>query len=224
MKSPIRVLLADDQELFRSGVALSIESQADMRVVGQAENGLQALELIGPARPDIVLMDLRMPHMDGVEATRRIFAPEMAMLRDHPMRVIVLTTFDLDDRAATAIRYGASGFLLKDATPDFLRSAIRTVHAGNSVLLPNDLQALFQQGLTPRTPLPEAYLSLTEKEREILRAVAEGMSNSEIARHVFLSESTVKTHVSGILRKLRLRDRVQIVVFAYQHGLCRARG
>jgi DNA-binding NarL/FixJ family response regulator len=214
----------DDQELFRSGVAVGIDSQQDMEVVGQAEDGLRALELIGSRRPDVVLMDIRMPHMDGVEATRRIFAPEAAMLRDRPLRVIVLTTFNLDQRAATAIRYGASGFLLKDATPDFLRSAIRTVYAGNAVLLPNDIQALFEGGLTRQQPLPAAYQTLTDKERDILDAVARGLSNAEIGREAFLSESTVKTHVSGILRKLELRDRVQIVVFAYQHGLCYPRG
>ncbi|MFI5757966.1 response regulator [Streptomyces sp. NPDC051569] len=219
MADPIRVLLVDDQELFRSGVAISVDTQPDLDVVGQAGNGLQAVRMVEETQPDVVLMDIRMPEMDGVEATRRIFAPEAVARRTRPVRVIVLTTFNLDDRAATAIRHGASGFLLKDATPEFLRAAIRTVYAGNAVLLPDDLQSLLNGGLGRRRPVPPQYLTLSEKEREILGAVARGLSNTEIADEIFLSESTVKTHVGGILRKLRLRDRVQIVVFAHDHGL-----
>ncbi|MFJ3710525.1 response regulator transcription factor [Streptomyces sp. NBC_01387] len=222
MTQPIRVLLVDDQELFRSGVAISIDTQPDLEVVGEAGNGAQAVRMVEETRPDVVLMDIRMPEMDGVEATRLICAPEAAARRSRPVRVIVLTTFNLDDRAATAIRHGASGFLLKDATPDFLRAAVRTVHAGNAVLLPDDLQTLLDGGLGRRRPLPAEYDTLTEKEREILEAVARGLSNAEIAEEVFLSESTVKTHVGGILRKLRLRDRVQVVVFAHDHGLRRS--
>jgi DNA-binding NarL/FixJ family response regulator len=139
--------------------------------------------------------------------------------RPKPVRVVVLTTFNLDDRAATAIRHGASGFLLKDTTPSLLRDAIRTVHTGNAVLAPQDLSTLLEQQFRAAAPTPVAYLSLTDKEREVFEAVARGLSNSEIAGRVFVSESTVKTHVGAILRKLALRDRVQIVVFAHEHGL-----
>ena len=160
-----------------------------------------------------------MPEMDGVEATRQLFAPDRVSRRETPLRVVVLTTFNLDDRAATAIRYGASGFLLKDTTPVMLRDAIRTVHAGNAVLAPADLSLLLQGQFVARAPAPTAYLSLTDKEREVFAAVARGLSNTEIAGLVFASESTVKTHVGSVLRKLSLRDRVQIVVFAHEHGL-----
>jgi len=166
-----------------------------------------------------VLMDIRMPEMDGVEATRQIFLPERVSRRTTPVRIIVLTTFNLDDRAATAIRHGASGFLLKGTTPVMLADAIRTVHSGNAVLAPQDLSVLLDGQFRSRTPTPPAYLSLTEKEREVFDAVAKGLSNTEIAGLVFASESTVKTHVGAVLRKLGLRDRVQIVVFAHEHGL-----
>ena len=160
-----------------------------------------------------------MPEMDGVEATRQIFLPERVARRATPVRVVVLTTFNLDDRAATAIRHGASGFLLKDTTPLMLRDAIRTVHSGNAVLAPVDLSALLETQFREVAPAPAAYVALTDKEREVFDAVARGLSNTEIAGLVFASESTVKTHVGAILRKLSLRDRVQIVVFAHQHGL-----
>jgi len=217
---PIRVVLVDDQELFRAGVAVHLDAQPDMTVVGQAANGHEGVSLVQRLEPDVVLMDIRMPEMDGVEATRQLFLPQAAARRSRSLRVIVLTTFNLDDRAATAIRYGASGFLLKDATPDFLRAAIRTVHAGNAVLAPDDLGLLLDGSLgTSKPPPPKAYSTLTDKEREILGLVASGLSNAEIAESVFLSESTVKTHVGAVLRKLGLRDRVQVVVFAHDHGL-----
>jgi DNA-binding NarL/FixJ family response regulator len=216
---PIRVLLVDDQELFREGVRVIVDAQEGMEVVGTAADGLEAVSLVDELAPDVVLMDVRMPEMDGVEATRQIFLPDRAARREKPVRVVVLTTFNLDDRAAAAIRYGASGFLLKGTTPVMLRDAIRTVHAGNAVLAPMDLSTLLDsQFRAPSTP-PTAYLSLTDKEREVFAAVAKGLSNAEIAGQVFLSESTVKTHVGAILRKLGLRDRVQIVVFAHEHGL-----
>jgi DNA-binding NarL/FixJ family response regulator len=219
MTEPIRVLLVDDQPLFRSGVAVTLGAESDLQVVGEASDGNEALELMEATQPDVVLMDIRMPDLDGVEATRRIFAPDAAARRERPVRVIVLTTFNLDDRAAAAIRYGASGFLLKDATPEFLAAAIRTVHAGTAVLAPDDLGALLQQQNRPVAALPREYQWLTDKEREVLAAVAEGLSNAEIAGRLYVSESTVKTHVGSILRKLGLRDRVQVVVFAYEHGL-----
>ncbi|MCW2754748.1 MAG: DNA-binding response regulator, NarL/FixJ family, contains and domain [Marmoricola sp.] len=215
----ISVLLVDDQELFRAGVAVIIDAQDGMGVVGQASDGLEAIAQIDDLEPDVVLMDIRMPEMDGVEATRQLFTPDRIARRTKPLRVLVLTTFNLDDRAATAIRYGASGFLLKDTTPALLADAIRTVHTGNAVLAPTDLSALLDQQFTVAVPAPPAYLALTGKEREVFDAVARGLSNAEIGGLVFASESTVKTHVGAILRKLALRDRVQIVVFAHEHGL-----
>ena len=215
----IRVVLVDDQELFREGVRTIIDAQDQMVVVGVAGDGFEAVAVCDELQPDVVLMDIRMPEMDGVEATRQLFAPDRVSRRETPLRVVVLTTFNLDDRAATAIRYGASGFLLKDTTPVMLRDAIRTVHAGNAVLAPADLSLLLQGQFVARAPAPAAYLSLTDKEREVFAAVARGLSNTEIAALVFASESTVKTHVGSVLRKLSLRDRVQIVVFAHEHGL-----
>ena len=215
----IRVVLVDDQELFREGVRVIVDAQDGMEVVGVAGDGFEAVAVCDDLEPDVVLMDIRMPEMDGVEATRQLFAPDRVSKRETPLRVVVLTTFNLDDRAATAIRYGASGFLLKDTTPVMLRDAIRTVHAGNAVLAPADLSLLLQGQFVARAPAPTAYLSLTDKEREVFAAVARGLSNAEIAGLVFASESTVKTHVGSVLRKLSLRDRVQIVVSGHEHGL-----
>ena len=219
MSDEITVLLVDDQELFREGVRVIIDAQDGMRVIGAAGNGMEAIRLVDELRPDVVLMDIRMPQMDGVEASMQIFAPERVARRTKPVRVIVLTTFNLDDRAATAIRHGASGFLLKDTTPLMLRDAIRTVHGGNAVLAPQDLATLLDRQFQAEVAPPAAFLGLTDKEREVFTAVARGLSNAEIAGTVFASESTVKTHVGAILRKLALRDRVQIVVFAHEHGL-----
>ncbi|CAN5346582.1 response regulator transcription factor [soil metagenome] len=218
---PIRVLLVDDQDLFREGVKVIVDAQDGMAVVGTAGDGVEAVRLVDELEPDVVLMDIRMPELDGVEATRQIFAPQKVARRGRPVRVIVLTTFNLDDRAATAIRHGASGFLLKDTTPVMLRDAIRTVHAGNAVLAPDDLSTLLEGRFQAPAPTPTAYLALTDKEREVFAAVARGLSNTETAALVDASESTVKTHVGAILRKLGLRDRVQIVVFAHEHGLTR---
>lgn len=215
----IRVALVDDQTLFRSGLRLTIDQQPDMEVVGEAGDGVEAITLVRDVEPDIVLLDIRMPGMDGVEACRRIFAPELTARRTTAVRVIVLTTFNLDDRAAAAIRFGASGFLLKDCTPDFLTASIRTVHAGTAVIAPDDLGALVDGTFRAQRATPAAYRSLTEKEQEIFHAVARGLSNGEIAGSIHLSESTIKTHVGNILRKLALRDRVQVVVYAVDHGL-----
>jgi DNA-binding NarL/FixJ family response regulator len=216
--TPIRVVVADDQALFRSGVAATLSAQSDLDVVGQAANGREAVALVTELEPDVVLMDIRMPVMDGVEATRLIFDPSSVARRRRPTRVIVLTTFNLDDQAATAIRLGASGFLLKDTTPDFLAACIRTVHAGNAVIAPSELTTLLDRRLARAAPTAQ-YLTLTAKEREVLHEVARGLSNTEISQRIFLSESTIKTHVGSILRKLRLRDRVQIVVYAHEHDL-----
>jgi DNA-binding NarL/FixJ family response regulator len=219
VSDPIRVLLVDDQDLFREGVRVIIDAQEGLEVVGSAGDGVEAVRLVDDVDPDVVLMDVRMPEMDGVEATRQIFLPERVARRERPVRVVVLTTFNLDDRAATAIRYGASGFLLKGTTPMMLRDAIRTVHTGNAVLAPHDLATLLEGQFQTRTPPPSSYVGLTDKEREVFGAVAQGLSNAEIGAQIFASESTVKTHVGAILRKLELRDRVQIVVFAHEHGL-----
>ncbi len=219
MSEDIRVLLVDDQELFRAGVAVIVDAQEGMAVVGQAGDGSEALRLVDELEPDVVLMDIRMPEMDGVEATRQLFLPDRVARRSSPCHVVVLTTFNLDDRAATAIRHGASGFLLKDTTPVMLRDAIRTVYAGNAVLAPRDLSALLERQFRSATPAPAAYAALTDKEREVFAAVALGLSNTEIAGRIYASESTVKSHVGAILRKLALRDRVQIVVFAHEHEL-----
>lgn len=209
----IKVLLVDDQELFRAGIQIIVDAQPDMTVVGSARDGREAVELSRSCQPDIVLMDMRMPEMDGVEATRIIRAGS-----DAP-KVVVLTTFNLDERAAEAIRGGASGFLLKDTGPTQLCDAIRTVHAGNAVLAPQDLTSLLDGRFRESTPAPANFGTLTEKELEVFRAVAQGLSNTEIGRVLFASESTIKTHVGSVLRKLQLRDRVQIVVFAHQHSL-----
>ena len=190
-----------------------------MEVVGSAGDGVEAVRLVDELAPDVVLMDIRMPEMDGVEATRQIFLPDRVARREKPVRVVVLTTFNLDDRAATAIRHGASGFLLKGTTPVMLRDAIRTVYAGNAVLAPPGPRHPAGRAVPPRTPPPRGVPELTEKEREVFGAVAQGLSNTEIGAQIFASESTVKTHVGAILRKLGLRDRVQIVVFAHEHGL-----
>jgi DNA-binding NarL/FixJ family response regulator len=214
-----RVMVVDDQQMFRMGLRAILQAQDDVEVVGEASDGAEAVVEALRLRPDVVLMDVRMPELDGVEATRQIFAPARAASRSRPIRVIVLTTFDLDDRAAAAIRYGASGFLLKDATPAMLRDAIRTVHAGNAVLAPDDLSTLLDGRFRARRPSPAGLEDLTAREREVLAAVAAGLNNAEIARRTFVSESTVKTHVGAILRKLGLRDRVQVVVLAHEHGL-----
>ncbi len=216
---PIRVLLVDDQDLFREGVRVIVNAQPGMSVVGSVGNGLDAVQAVTDLEPDVVLMDIRMPEMDGVEATRQIFTSERVAARDRPVRVVVLTTFNLDDRAATAIRYGASGFLLKGTTPSLLADAIRTVHTGHAVLAPEDLATLMSGQFSARPAVPGAFGDLTDKEREVFTAVARGLSNAEIAALTFSGESTVKTHVGAILRKLGLRDRVQVVVFAHQHGL-----
>ncbi|MCR2763198.1 response regulator transcription factor [Microbacterium sp. zg.B48] len=216
--TPITVVLVDDQALFRAGIRMLVDSQPDLEVVGEAANGREALAVVRATRPDVVLMDIRMPVMDGLEATAEL-------LRDDSFgaaapRVVMLTTFDLDEAAARAIRQGASGFLLKDADPEFLLAAIRTVHSGSAVIAASATRELFAHfaSAAPR-PVPQAYATLTDREREIFALAARGLSNAEIAGREFLSEATVKTHISRILAKLALRDRVQLVVFAFEHGL-----
>ncbi|AVL96297.1 MULTISPECIES: response regulator transcription factor [Microbacterium] len=209
----IRVVLVDDQALFRAGIRMLVASQPDLEVVGEAGNGQEALAVVAATRPDVVLMDIRMPVMDGLTATAEILS------RPEPPRIVMLTTFDLDEAAARAIRQGASGFLLKDADPEFLLAAIRTVHAGSSVIAASATRELFEHFAEAPKPVPPQYAELTEREREIFALAARGLSNAEIAAREFLSEATVKTHISRILTKLALRDRVQLVVFAFEHGL-----
>jgi DNA-binding NarL/FixJ family response regulator len=212
--SVIRVVLVDDQALFRAGIRMVIDSQPDLQVVGEAADGRQALEVVRTTRPDVVLMDIRMPVLDGLAATAELLGDP------DPPRVVMLTTFDLDEAAARAIRQGASGFLLKDADPEFLLATIRTVHAGSAVIAASATRDLFTRFADsgPR-PVPSSFGELTDREREIFALAARGLSNSEIAVREFLSEATVKTHISRILAKLALRDRVQLVVFAFEHGL-----
>ncbi|BCJ66774.1 response regulator [Polymorphospora rubra] len=217
----IRVVLVDDQQLVRTGFRMMLDAQADMTVVAEAGDGAAAIEVLRAHRADVVLMDVRMPRMDGVEATRRICAGP-----DAP-RVLVLTTFDLDEYAFVALRAGAAGFLLKDVPPEELLTAIRVVHAGDAVVAPSTTRRLIDRFAAylpdpARAPDDRATASLTDREREVLLLVAAGRSNAEIAAELFVAETTVKTHVGRILTKLDLRDRVQAVVYAYEHGLVRA--
>lgn len=216
----IRLLLADDQELVRMGFRMVLDAQPDMQVVGEVGDGASAVELA--AQADVVLMDIRMPRMDGVEATRRIVASGAAA------KVLVLTTFDLDEYVHTALKAGAGGFLLKDAGPAELLAAIRAVHQGDSVVAPSATRRLLERFLPglpdehePLRSAEERLAPLTEREREVLLAVGRGRSNQEIAAELYVAEATVKTHVGRILAKLHLRDRVQMVVLAYDTGLVR---
>jgi DNA-binding NarL/FixJ family response regulator len=218
----IRVVLVDDQELVRTGFRLVLGGQPDLEVVGEAGDGAAAIEVAGQTRPDVIVMDVRMPRMDGVEATRRIRSSA-----DAP-RVLILTTFDLDEYVYEAIRAGASGFLLKDTGARNLIDAIRIVHSGEAVVAPSTTRRLFDRFATLAGPQRQRGreetpdIPLTAREVEVLREVALGLSNAEIADKMFLSEATVRTHVSHILGKLGLRDRVQAVVYAYEMRLVRA--
>lgn len=216
MSAPIRVLVADDHHLARSGLRAMLDVHDDLDVVGEAEDGLAAIAAVEELAPDVVVMDIRMPRLDGIEATRRLRARE-----DAP-HVLVLTTFDLDDYVYEALRAGAGGFLLKDAPPSQLAEAVRTVAAGDSLLAPAVTRRLVERFV--RTPGPTAaqredLARLTEREHEVLLLVARGLANAEIAGELYLSEATVKTHVTRMLTKLGLRDRVQAVVLAYETGL-----
>jgi DNA-binding NarL/FixJ family response regulator len=217
----IRVLLVDDQPLLRTGFRMILEAEPDITVVGEAQDGRAALDAAARTSPDVVLMDIRMPRLDGVEATRRLCGPDARS----PTRVIILTTFDLDEYIVDALRYGASGFLLKDVPPDELISAIRVVASGGALLAPSVTRRLldtFAQRLSRPDPTTARALgTLTEREREVLHLLGRGLSNAEIAEHMVLGEATVKTHVSRVLMKLDLRDRVQAVILAYEAGLVR---
>lgn len=212
----IRVALVDDQELVRTGFRMILEAEADLEVVGEAENGADALALIRGTKPDVVIMDIRMPVMDGLEATRAVTNGEA----NHRPPILVLTTFDLDEYVYAALQAGASGFLLKDAPPDELIHAVRVIAAGDAVLAPAVTRRLIEEFATRRVhSQAQPAVDLTEREIDVLRHLAKGMSNAEMADALFVSETTVKTHVSHILTKLGLRDRLQAVVYAYESGL-----
>ena len=215
----IRTLIVDDQALVRTGFRMILEAEADIEVVGEAADGQEAVSQSTQSSPDIVLMDIRMPVMDGVEATRRLAGPDIV----EPTRVIILTTFDLDEYVVDALRSGASGFLLKDVPPEKLVEAVRIVAGGEALLAPSITRRLLDK-YANRLPDPHAaevpaLASLTEREREVLKLVARGLSNAEIAEELYVAETTVKTHVGRVLMKLNLRDRVQAVVLAYEAGL-----
>jgi DNA-binding NarL/FixJ family response regulator len=216
----IRVLLADDQELIRTGLRTMLDPEPGIDVVGEAADGAAAVEQARELRPDVVVMDVRMPVLDGIEATRRLQA-----LPDPP-KVLVLTTFDLDEHVAAALGAGASGFLLKDAGRQQIAEGIRVVAAGEALLAPNVTRRLLERFADRLAPVrrPPGLAALTEREAEVLRLVARGLSNTEIAAALVVSEPTVKTHVGHIFAKLGLRDRAQAVVLAYEHGLVRAPG
>ena len=211
----IRVLIADDQELVRTGFRVIVNAEPDLEVVGEAQDGNQVTEAARRLRPDVVLMDIRMPNLDGIQATCRITAPAGSP------RVLILTTFDLDEYVYQALRAGASGFLLKDAAADELLQAIRVIAAGDALLAPSITRRLIQDYARRPAPRrqPDALAGLTTRELEVMRLLARGMSNTDIARELFLGDATVKTHIARIFAKLSLHDRAQAVVLAYETGL-----
>ena len=220
MTAPIRVLIADDQELVRSGLRTILEDEPDIEVVGEAGDGEEAVAAAARLRPDVVLMDIRMPRVDGLAATWRLAGPAA---RDR-VKVVILTTYDYDEYVIDAVRAGASGFLLKDGPTEELLAAVRAVAAGGAQLSPAITRRLLdllasRQRHPPPSPDPAALASLTEREREVMQLVARGWANAEIAEELGLAEATVKTHVSNLMRKLGLHDRVQVVVLGYETGL-----
>jgi DNA-binding NarL/FixJ family response regulator len=214
----IRVLVADDQSMVRAGFRLLLTGEQDIDVVAEADNGIEAVNKAARFHPTVVLMDIRMPELDGLEATRRILAA------DADARVLILTTFDLDEYIFEALSAGASGFVLKDDPPEQLIAAIRTVAGGDALLSPAVTKRVISQFTRiPHEPPPKEFDELTTREREVLRLITTGLSNAEIGRELFISETTVKTHVTRVLQKLNLRDRVQAVVLAHQTGLFETR-
>jgi DNA-binding NarL/FixJ family response regulator len=213
----IRVVVADDQSMVRAGFRMLLSGEEDIEVVAEASNGLEAVDKAARFQPSVVLMDIRMPELDGLEATRRILAA------DEAARILILTTFDLDEYVYEALRAGASGFVLKDEPPEQLIAAIRTVAAGDALLSPAITKRVIKQfARIPHPAPPKVFDELTTREREVFRLIANGLSNPEIAQELYISDTTVKTHVTHILQKLNLRDRVQAVVLAYQTGLFEA--
>lgn len=216
----IRIVVADDQPMVRAGFAALLDAQPDMEVVGQSADGREAFTSCLRLRPDVVLMDVRMPHLDGLAATRELLRPAAAAA--HRPRILILTTFDLDDYVYEALRAGASGFILKDATADDLVAAVRVVAAGDALLAPSVTRRLIEEfARRPRQDAPDLQVlaTLTPRELEVLRLIARGLSNGEIAADLFVSEQTIKTHVGNILRKLGVRDRAQAIVTAYEARL-----
>jgi DNA-binding NarL/FixJ family response regulator len=210
----IRVLVADDQSMVRAGFRMLLAGEEDIEVVAEASNGLEAIEKADRFRPHVILMDIRMPELDGLEATRRILAA------DNGARILILTTFDLDEYVYEALRAGASGFVLKDDPPEQLLGAVRVVAGGDALLSPAVTKHVIKQFTrTPRPAPPKELDDLSEREHEVFRLIARGLSNAEIGRELYISETTVKTHITHILQKLGLRDRVQAVVLAYEAGL-----
>jgi DNA-binding NarL/FixJ family response regulator len=210
----IRVLVADDQSMVRAGFRMLLSHEEDVEVVAEASNGLEAVEKTARFRPSVVLMDIRMPELDGLEATRRILAA------DDTARILILTTFDLDEYVYEALRAGASGFVLKDDPPEQLLAAIRTVAGGDALLSPTITKRVIKQFVRIPQPAPPKQLDdLTERELDVFRLIARGLSNAEIGQELYISDTTVKTHITHILQKLDLRDRVQAVVLAYETGL-----
>ena len=213
----IRVLVADDQSMVRAGFRMLLAGEEDIDVVAEASNGLEAVEKADRFRPDVILMDIRMPELDGLEATRHILAT------DNNARILVLTTFDLDEYIYDALRAGASGFVLKDDPPEQLIAAVRTVAAGDALLSPPVTKRVIKQFMrTPRPAPPKELEALSERERDVFRLIARGLSNAEIGQELYISDTTVKTHITHILQKLKLRDRVQAVVLAHEAGLFEA--
>ena len=224
MSGRIRIVIADDQPLVRAGLKMMLEVEPDIEIVGEAADGVEAVRVVRSAAPDVVLMDVRMPQLDGIAATRTLLDGRLSS----PPKVLMLTTFDLDEYVYEALRAGASGFVLKDLSPEQLVEAIRVVAGGEALLAPTVTRRMIEEYVRHppaqvRQP-PRALDDLTPREREMLAYVAKGMSNAEIAAAAFVSEPTVKTHVARILMKLGLRDRVQVVVFAYEHGLAEPGG
>jgi len=213
----LRIVIADDQELVRTGFRMILTAEPDLEVVGEATNGAEAVAVVRDVRPDVVLMDIRMPELDGIEATRRI----VAMNLDPETRIVILTTFDLDEYVYDALRAGASGFLLKDAPANLLVAGIRAVGDGDALLAPTITRRLIEEFTAPKAPVnpPQGLDELTPRELEVFQLLARGMSNGEIALALFIGETTVKTHVARIMMKLNVRDRVQAVVLAYESGI-----
>lgn len=226
--NPIRVAIVDDQQLFCSGIQMLIESQHDLEFVGAAHDGQAAIALAQNARPDVILMDIRMPLMDGIEATEHILAapanPEPGAETDSSRpKIIMLTTFQRDEAVVRAIHAGADGFIMKDTTPEFVLASIRTVHAGHSVIAPSDTADIIraQPAKQGRKPAEESIATLSAREKEVFLLAARGLSNADIAQTAYISEATVKSHIRSILAKLSLTSRVQLVAHAYENGLLR---